>query len=338
MSSFYAPTNLSPNNIALDADTDNIFSWSNQYQVSYQVVILDNEDSAVVFDSGVIESTQTEITVPAGTFSNNRIYQWKVTSQTKAGSRDSLYAPFYATIKPSIEFAPPSMITSPSYEFKAKYDHADEIPMLSYRYILSTNGSVVYDTGMVFDWNLTCYATDLSPNQTYSIQVQATAQNGLTTSSPNHSFEVSYDVPQSIVKPKIEPLPDLASILIDWADLKQLVGVVDGEYSYVTGVTNNAIALTPGSSITFYDDIPEDFTAVITLKLPYGFSGKLIALKNSKTGEEFTVGYDGERFWYQRAYRFVRGKLTQFYNIWFKIVIRKYSIAIIQGAYFEEIK
>lgn len=103
------PNQLSPQNSVIDADEDNIFSWSTNgaKQTGYRFYIYNNETNVLVYNSGEIISPVEYQTVPSSTLTNGVDYKWYVTSFAGAESKDSEYEFFTANETPIVEFVLP---------------------------------------------------------------------------------------------------------------------------------------------------------------------------------------------------------------------------------------
>lgn len=263
----------------IDAASDNIFSAKINSLVAigaYQVVIYKNdEDSTQVYDSGVIASSTslttlpfypytydgTEVflkyTVPANSIYNGQEYKWVLnlwSSYSSSSPQDncitSLEYVFSAKALPTVAIADfTSPVASISNDWTATYT-GDSV--MWFRWVLTSNGSVVDDTGELYITSELKYSYNALTNGAgYTIQCIVRGQDGRTVESVPKTFTVSYDTIDTTAKAAATMRSD-GGVMIDWGSLKDIVGTSTPTPSYVPDYPSEGMtALDNTGSVTF---------------------------------------------------------------------------------------
>ena len=310
----FSATNLSPNNFSLISSTPNIFSWDfngSDTQTDYQIFIYDNDTNTLVYYSTKITSSNEYHTVSSGTLTNNKTYKWQVQTFINSNSAKSSWFIFKTNSAPTLTMG--SLPTSKqTYTFSTTYSHAENIPIRTYRYQLflaSTPLSSIADSGEIYPDSLIInsstsleYTFDgMLSGETYLVECTCVNQNSQTATTGQQSFSVTYNYPPNIPNIIITPNNNLGIMTVDWTNLIQVLPVVTGTYSYVTGKFGYGLQLDEGSYITYNGETyPEDYTLYFWIKLPVNFNGDIMKLTlNSNSNNIMRVFLDNNRFGFQ---------------------------------------
>lgn len=270
----YAPTGLTRTNF--DATDNAVFSWAysdpdpSDNQSAYQLEIIDTGTGTSVYDSGKVASTTSSHTLPSGTLTNNKQYQWRVktwdNSDTEGAWSD--YATFYTSAKPSVTITNltegQTIITSSLTVQWTMSDPESEGQSAYQIKLTDMSDTVLYDTGKVIDSvsrsrtlgyeleNHTDYKVKISvwdgrdvksEEQVISIHVSFTppAEPNVTTIRNNASITINIEHPNPV-----DPQPTV--IYSDIFRRKQ------GESKWIriaTGVQNSFTDYTPASGVVY---------------------------------------------------------------------------------------
>ncbi len=154
-------------------------------------------------------------------------------------------------------------------------------------------------------------------------------QENYTIESALSEFSVIYDYPDTI--PELIVTNRDTSIMLNWSNIKQVIGVVIGGYEYL-GSTDKYIHLLDDAILT-YDNgmtVPLEFTHLFKCKLPSGFIGEFINYDDS-----FKIGYNGTKYYYSKSYRNTAGILRTLPTDWFVVAIQSSKVMIYTDSYTE---
>lgn len=197
-----APSNLSPDNIAIEQKTDVTFTWKynsidgteqTSYEIRYKLKD-DTEWTNVTKNSNLKSHTFT-----GETFLNEEEYLWQVrTKGQHANYSDwSNTASFVTALKPVIDITYPIDIHEyPDLTVKWIYSNVGNHTQTSYRIILYDNDIEIYnflgygeDEEHTLDYNL-------EHNKTYKLTIQARNDLNLISDTKEIIFEVEYAIPE----------------------------------------------------------------------------------------------------------------------------------------------
>ena len=307
-------TQLNPFRVSLDPTEIIRFSWQPRgVQTAFRVRIFRLDTNAELHDSTQTTSTNFFYNLPAGTLTYIGQIKWTVTITYSDGSSATTgdgRGQFRTASNPTVSFSAPDFssppISVPGQEFTATltYAQAQNSPLKSFQFVVfdSTGVNIIQDTGELFagDFNFVPSTTiaNLVRGTTYQIQGTVTSQTNQTASTTKQTFSVAeYTVPD-IVPDIVAMVNDITgNITINWADLKQVLGVVTGTSSYTTGKFGMGLQLNPSAVLTYSEPINQnDFTISWYHKMRHNFDGQILELQDDDNNIEF--GYENNRFYY----------------------------------------
>jgi hypothetical protein len=98
-------------------------------------------------------------------------------------------------------------------------------------------------------------------------------------------------------------------------------------------INSSYIHLFEGSSVEYSETIPQNFTTTFFLRLPSTFTGIFMEL-----GDDYKIGYNGEKFYYQRGYRYAAGQKRTLPTVDFRVGVKGTEIIIATDDYTEILK
>lgn len=330
----YNPTFLSPNNTPIDATAENIFTWQTEGslpQVAFQLFIRRNNDNTSLYDSTKIVSSTPSHSILANVLSNS-IYEnkWKVRIWwDETNYVDSDWVIVKANATPTLTLNVAASLSEQNPIFIGTYSQAQNIPVKQFKYLLFGDfigiSDLIYDTGWIYSQDIQHEIKGLINGQNYEIKAVAINQHEQIVESPTYSFSTQYNIPGDI--PDLDTVinNNLGAVTLDWISIQQRLGIVNGTYEYVDGVSSQAAYLHQGTTLRYFNEpLPLDFTNIFHLKLPANFQGILMI-----KGGQFGIGYDGTRFYYQNNWRITAGKPITLPTGFFKVGIKQNEIIII---------
>jgi hypothetical protein len=247
---YYSPTFLNPaDNEEIIASTPNTFSWQingNITQYGYRIYIRENSDNSVIYDSTFILSSSSEHIIPASTMTEGIQYKWQVLSYYGVSDyTESNWELFYVVEEPNITLLD-TPTTEQNYTFSSLYFHAQNVAVKTYDYKLylgSDLTTAIADSGEIYPEELVFNPltpleyefTGLVSDVEYGVECIVIDQNDYEITTGIILFTVTYSAPQPTDYLTITPLEDIGAIQLDWANLKSVVGVVDGDYEFLSG-------------------------------------------------------------------------------------------------------
>lgn len=154
------PSNLTPaGGLGVPTQTP-LLSWkhnpgsANNSQAAYQVIIVRQSDSNVMYDSGKVTSTVQSMTVPSGaSLAFGTAYQWRV----RTWDTEDLVSPYSSNALFKPNQAPSVSVTSPIGTVPTStplvewnYTDPESSPQLQYRVILyTTDAEIIHDSTIV---------------------------------------------------------------------------------------------------------------------------------------------------------------------------------------------
>jgi hypothetical protein len=230
----YAPSQLALANF--DATQTATATWafssldSTVTQASFRLQIYNNATGALVFDTGVVTSSLQQYNIPANTLVNRTQYKWRVQYTDSKGNVSpwSQFQVFTCSSVPSVAVTYPSpnqTISGNTLTVTCIYGQAQAVAQQSFRLILyaSDQATIVGDTGTVYGATNQYTFTGLTSG-TYYAQAIVTSADGLTATSGKVIFNLNYNAGAQSPNIALTPLPQQASIRIDWNNEQQLPG------------------------------------------------------------------------------------------------------------------
>lgn len=270
MTAPYAPSQLSLSNF--DASQAATATWlfsspdSSVGQESFEVKIINNATGAVVLDTGVISSVQTQYTIPPNTLVNRTEYQWQVQYTDTDGNVSpwSTLAIFICSAAPVTAISVPAngaTITGNTLSIQANYSQAQGVAQQSYRIVVYANdqSTVIQDTGtLLSSANQQTFYGLTSGN--YYVQSIVTSADGLTGTSPMSAFTVNYTGGAQTPNITATPLPEQAAIRLDWKNDRQIPGTyvpASGTPTFTTGIWGQAVNVSKHGEKVYWPFAPE---------------------------------------------------------------------------------
>jgi hypothetical protein len=336
----YQPSAQFPENIGIDGDLNNIFSWTvnGDAQTDFQLIIYNNADNTSVYDSTKITSVTPTHTVPTSSFTNNLELKWKVKIWHNSSYVDSDWVLFKSYTTPTVVMGATPTVEQ-NYTFSAVYNQAQGVSVKKYKFILYDNDDVIitdsdwiYSTTTTTPTTLSYAITGMTSATPYKIECQVYNAYDMYVTSGQTSFSVAYMSPDDSGQLVVTGINTTGAIQLDWTNVIQVLGVVTGSYAYVDpGKYNISIHLNSGSKIKFVRTVTEDFTVTYWIKLPTGFTGIFITL-----GNDCFLGYNGTKFYYQSQSRITAGVPRALPSDYFFVGIKWCEVTVIDiGSYTE---
>lgn len=352
MAIVYSPTNISPNDISIDATEDNTISWSFNglgSQTDYQVKIYLNSDNSLVADSGKVSSSSESYILTSGTLTNDNIYKTQITLWDGTDTAKSTWTLFYCNTTPTLTIGstPTSVQT---FEFSALYNSTESIPILTYKFnlylsstpttIITTSGDLYPDELIAVSATPLSYVFDGMESETeYSIECTCTNQRGIVLTTGLHAFVISYTYPPSISSLIVTPDNTDGTISLNWSSLRFVLGFVDGTYSYVLGKFNQGLELDLNSKLYYNTEtIPEAYTVYFWTNIPSGYNGTIVKLGSDSSDDTgMQLLYSNDRFGFKHGNYITYGRIaSSLIGTWVLIGV-KYGKILIKGTGYEEV-
>jgi hypothetical protein len=310
MSTIYRPTYLSPRNISVDMSVNQNFTCVvNGVKITdYQLIIYKNSDNTVLYDSTKTalgtpkyNGETLSITVTGGTVANG--LELKYTIKYWNGTEEIISSEIFFTSASiaTLTITVPNPVTTQSYEFVGTYTQAQSVPIKQWYYVLyDDNLDEIDRSPLSFSGNVRYTFEGFISGNSYKIKGFAETQDNVLIETFLHSFTTSYSNPTVVTQPTVTLLADKTAIQVDWGVISQISGVVSGTSSYISNfitVGNFGLQLNSGATLTYDIDTPEEYTLhFLWQPLNVDFTGDIVKLNNSITGEYCKVGYISGRF------------------------------------------
>ncbi len=318
-----SPINLSPANITINPSVDNTFSYTmrGSPQTHHQLVVRNNSTSAIVYNSTKLATTDQFFIVPASTFTANIPLKWQVSVWYNTDTASSQYAFLNVHNAPTLTFivpnfsVPPVVLTGQNYLFQTVFTQAQNISMSKYRFVLynSTGTDIVDDSEWIYGYTPQFEFTGMLRGESFKIIAYAVAQDGLTCDTGMQDFSIAtYTIPNTV--PAIDVTPDncSASISVSWADLKLVIPVDDGTYSYIAGKFNLGVLLDDMSTLDYQELVFGNLNNLTGwYKFIYGQDGEFINL-----GSNVAIGFDYilQKFYIRSGINYTYSPITTLYT------------------------
>lgn len=317
----YLPTNFSPKNETRNMSTIQIFSAQINGTIctDYQLVIKNNDTNATLYDSTKIHLTTPlydknilNHSIPANTITNGLNCKWILTVFENANSVTSGEVFFKTYGNPTVVLTVPSTINSQTHTFTSVYSHPQNISIKKFRYLLYDNEDYIIDESEYFySSNLTYTFDGFLNNNTYKSECQVIDQNDINISSGKQTFNVTYSQPSVSIIPNVNVYQDKSAMKVTWGNAVQIEGSITGTSSYINDfikINNKALYLDSISSKLSYNvNIPIDCNIKFKIQFSAGFTGLFCSLGN----DDYKIGYDGTRFYFNNKGSLIYSQLME---------------------------
>ena len=298
MATIYQPVNMEPKNIAKDATDTITFTWETQGspQTDFQLYAYDNDTDVLMIDTGKITSADETYSATPNTLTNGNDYKWKLDVYNGTSMATSELEFFSANAVPAVTFTDPLFSATPlptidsqNYTFKCDYAQDQDVAIKRFKFNLyDSTGTIVVDTSdWVYDFTVEYEFTGMVNNTTYQVECLVESQNDQAGQTSKETFLISYTLPDSSQNITLTENDDNASITISWADLKQVLGTIDGNFSYVDGKFNQGIHIESSTPLEYSETFDDtEFTFTGWFKLTYGHDGDFATIGTKNIGYE----------------------------------------------------
>jgi len=293
------PIKLSPANTTIDPSINNTFSYiaRGSPQTHHQIIVRNNDTSAIIYDSTKLATTDQFFIIPASTFTANISLKWQVSVWCNSDTASSQYAFLNVHNAPTLTFiapnfsSPPVVLTGQNYLFQMLFTQAQNVSLSKYRVVLydSTGINIIDDSGYIYGFTPEYQFTGMLRGESYKVIGYAVAQDGLLCDTGMKDLSIAtYTIPNTVPAIVVTPNNCSASIDVSWADLKLVIPVVDGDYSYVSGKFNLGVLLEYASSLD-YQELVYGSSNNLTgwYKFMYALNYEFINL-----GSDIAIGFD----------------------------------------------
>lgn len=199
---------------SFDAIDDTDFAWefvdadAGDYQTAYQLVVYDNEDSSLAFDTGKVTSDDTVFTLSGGSLTNGKEYYYRVRvwDRYDEPSPYSTEEFFTTRAKPTVNITTPvtdgALVSSGRLTVVWDYSDTDDDIQRAYRVRLyAPNGSTMYNSGKTLSSvNFLQIPVDLTNNTSYSVSLRVWDQLDVESNKTTRIFTTDFELP---TKPNI---------------------------------------------------------------------------------------------------------------------------------------
>jgi len=262
------PSNISPNNIAIDASLANTFSWKEDgdRQYSFQIQIYNNVTSALVFDTTKLTSFNNFYVLASNSLTNGIQYKYKVTVWNSANeSQTSAFILVKASSTPTCAFTNLSTnILNSSYTFQGSFSQAQSVAIKSWQMILYNQYSeIIGNSGLIYSSTISYEFVGLENNNDYFIELQVYSQDNLLATTGKQPFHVQFSVPKAFLALTAETVQEKAAVALAW-HVAQIIGTSTSS-TYIGGEKLDVT----GGKIVYFDNgfnINNDFTLKVWLE------------------------------------------------------------------------
>jgi hypothetical protein len=209
---------------------------------------------------------------------------------------------FFANSTPSLVLTG-GTLTEQSEEFVPVYTQAESILVISFNaYLYDSNGNLEDESGEIFSSDVRYTFTGLRSGFSYKVQFTTTNARSQTSDTGLVDFDVTYAAPSIGIQPSVTNQENRSSVLLEWDDIVQIVGSITGSSSYVPdfmSTGNTALNITSGSLLEFTGLVIDNDQTLAFIWYPdtTGYSGDIVKLENTTSGDYLTVAYDGSKFY-----------------------------------------
>lgn len=314
MSSLYRSTFLSPSNTEIDMNNNQIFSAiCNGTTITTYRIVIRKMDNTLLYDTGTITlgsplyDKETLIhTITGGTVTYKGEVKWVLTVGNGSTIADSNEIPFWNFTIPAYTMTVPATITTKSYEFVATYSQLEGVSMQRFKFIwYDDSDEILQDSDWIYSANTRYTFDGFITGETYKVESVVTTEYNLEVTTGKKTFDILYSEPNLIIKPDVTTnnyrcdCADTSEVDVSWAEAVKIDGHSTGSINYVPDFIyegDYGLHLSSGATVYWDVDIPLDFTCTFVLQLSTGFTG--VFCKLTDIGVEYSVGYDGNAFYF----------------------------------------
>ena len=254
------PSNISPA-IPTDASLPIAISWRNSgdRQYAFSVVVYNNADNSLVYNTGKIISFNSFHTISSGTLTNGITYKYQViVFNINSESATSDYILLKCSSIPICSFINiGTEILNSSYSFAGGYSQAEGVLLKSWQmFLYNEYEEIIGYSPIVYSQNIEYEFSGLSTERNYKIELQTRSQDNLLGTTGKTPFYVRYSVPKTAILLTAEDVDASASVRLQW-NVIQIIG----EYENATFIDNEKINVLNGK--VYFDkdfNINSDFT------------------------------------------------------------------------------
>lgn len=232
MASQSKPKNLVPEFSTLDAMTLIRFQWTpvGSPQVAYYLQIYDiTSGSTLVYNSGVVVTTDTFLELAEGTLSNDRYYTWNVTVYKDGVNYIQSEWIIFATAQRPTVTIPFYGVSGQSFKFTGVPIVAAQTTLQKFIFNLySSTGELVDTSGEVFSSTCEYIFSGLISNQTYVVECIVTDQLGQSGTSGYVVFTPVYTSTDPVQLLEVIVDNDNAYNTVNWGLIKLSTGIIFG--------------------------------------------------------------------------------------------------------------
>ena len=257
------PRGISPNNISIDTSNNINISWKNSgdRQYAYQVVIQNNSDNTLAYNSTKLTSFNTFNIITSNTLNNGVQYKMQITNWNQLDEfATSDWVLFKCSSTPTVALTnllEGGTILNNSYLFQGEYNQLEVVAIKSWQFILYDSLNTLISTSPeTFNSTIEYEFAGLNNNTIYKIELQVKSQDNLLGTTGKISFFVQYEVPKSAIVLEATNNTELGAIQLQW-NVTQIIGSGDN----YTFIDNEKVDVVNGNVL--FDEgfmIPNNFT------------------------------------------------------------------------------
>lgn len=304
----YLITDPSPKNTARDMSVNQDFSFTFQGDkgTDYQVIIMNNSTSAVLYDSGKVNlgtsywynGETKSVTVPSGSVANDLELKWTIQTWDGTSTNSSLEEIFFNSYEnPTLSLTVPATITEQSYEFEPTWTQTEGLSIKKFEaFLYDSSLNIIQQSGVVESSNVTYEFEGFIDGTNYGVSFIGYDEFDRTADTGTQSFLADYSPANVNISPTVTINDDVGAINIEWGEAKIINGVETGVLTYTDDfvfVGDVALNIPSGGNLYYDVDIPQEFTVEMTLELPSSFTGVIATMDAG--GYDF--GYNGTNFY-----------------------------------------
>jgi hypothetical protein len=252
------PSNISPNNISVDATSQIVVSWRNDGDRQYfsSITVYDNDLNTVAYSTNKASNLNAFQIIPANSLVNGKVYKQQITVwnlQDQSASSDWIV--FKCSSAPVVEFSnltADAEILNNNYLFQGTYTQAESVAIKSWQIILyDMVNNILEMSNETYSAEIEYRFSGFKNDTEYQIELQAKSQDGLLASTGKIAFTVRYEVPPVSINLEAENIAEKAAVRLQW-NIVQVIGKAEN-YSYVDNekldVTNGRVYFDDGFNI-----------------------------------------------------------------------------------------
>ena len=311
MATIFTPQNPSPRNEVRDMLLTQPFTVTidGVRCTDYQIIVRKVSDNTSVYDSAKValgsplSDGQTLLhNITGGTIPNTGTdsYKWTIQVWNDLETVTSREFQFFAKTTPVLTFAPPTTITSQSYEFVGSVAQTEGDIVNYYTMELYDSSQVFIESSpQITSFNIAYEFNGFVNGDDLYVRVYGQTTGGQTFDSGLVAFSVAYAEPSVNLKPDVVVDNYKGLVTTSRGEVVQIIGTSSGTISYVNDFIytgNTAVEVSDSASYVDIDvDITEDFSlSFIWQPLDDAtFDGKILQLDNGAYEVFYTLGRFG---------------------------------------------